>query len=571
MRIFKATWNDKKTGETRETKNWWIETRDHLKALRRFSGFTDKKQSEALGRQIERLISTKAAGEPPDAALSRWLESTPDSLRRQLVRIGLLDPQRAAGGQPLSVHLEDFKKALIAKGGTLENARLVTNRVRRVFDESKIVYWNDIQASKILYVISNFKKIIHNQKESQDRGNISAQSYNFYVKSFKQFCKWMVLDGRATKSPVDHLGTKNVKVDRRHDRRALEPDKIRRLLEVTRQEPTRWKMTGPERALLYQLAAETGLRSNEIRSLKKSSFDFDKCEIVVKAGYSKRKREDTLPLKPEMAAAIKNHLGNKLPTAQAFTLPSKGKIATMLRQDLAAAKIDYQDEAGKFADFHSLRHTTGSLLAAAGVHPKVAQALMRHSDINLTLGRYSHIYKGQETDAIASLPDLTQPSQQAQEAQATGTDDRTAPAPGQAIARESNNSDNSRQDISRNLACFLAKIGQNQPFSADNDGQQNPTGADTRTDQKTAISSKKRGFSAKNGEGGIRTRGTGVHPYDGLANRCLQPLGHLSKLLRYNNLYGQSLLFGRISCHLLSWFRTQNANITYFRHGLQEY
>jgi hypothetical protein len=31
------------------------------------------------------------------------------------------------------------------------------------------------------------------------------------------------------------------------------------------------------------------------------------------------------------------------------------------------------------------------------------------------------------------------------------------------------------------------------------------------------------------GEGGIRTRGTGYYPYDGLANRCLQPLGHLSK------------------------------------------
>ena len=33
----------------------------------------------------------------------------------------------------------------------------------------------------------------------------------------------------------------------------------------------------------------------------------------------------------------------------------------------------------------------------------------------------------------------------------------------------------------------------------------------------------------KNGEGGIRTPGTGVYPYDGFANRCLKPLGHLSE------------------------------------------
>ena len=35
----------------------------------------------------------------------------------------------------------------------------------------------------------------------------------------------------------------------------------------------------------------------------------------------------------------------------------------------------------------------------------------------------------------------------------------------------------------------------------------------------------------KSGEGGIRTLGTGNTPYDGLANRCLKPLGHLSSHL----------------------------------------
>jgi hypothetical protein len=30
------------------------------------------------------------------------------------------------------------------------------------------------------------------------------------------------------------------------------------------------------------------------------------------------------------------------------------------------------------------------------------------------------------------------------------------------------------------------------------------------------------------GEGGIRTPGRGLGPYDGLANRCFRPLSHLS-------------------------------------------
>ena len=50
--------------------------------------------------------------------------------------------------------------------------------------------------------------------------------------------------------------------------------------------------------------------------------------------------------------------------------------------------------------------------------------------------------------------------------------------------------------------------------------------------------------SEKNGEGGIRTRGTGVYPYDGLANRCLKPLGHLSE--RYSIIYSMQADVARI-------------------------
>ena len=84
----------------------------------------------------------------------------------------------------------------------------------------------------------------------------------------------------------------------------------------------------------------------------------------------------------------------------------------MLRADLADTGIPYVDESGRFADFHSLRYSTGSLLAASDAHPKVAQAIMRHSTVELTLRRYSHIYKGQESEAVAVLPDLSQPSRE---------------------------------------------------------------------------------------------------------------------------------------------------------------
>jgi hypothetical protein len=46
----------------------------------------------------------------------------------------------------------------------------------------------------------------------------------------------------------------------------------------------------------------------------------------------------------------------------------------------------------------------------------------------------------------------------------------------------------------------------------------------------------------KHGESGIRTRGTGLSPYTGLANRRLQPLGHLS-----NRAFTVSTIRGRVN------------------------
>src|SRR6266704_4809825 len=42
-------------------------------------------------------------------------------------------------------------------------------------------------------------------------------------------------------------------------------------------------------------------------------------------------------------------------------------------------------------------------------------------------------------------------------------------------------------------------------------------------------------FQVGYGEGGIRTPGRGFSPYNGLANRRLQPLGHLSGACAENN------------------------------------
>jgi len=131
-----------------------------------------------------------------------------------------------------------------------------------------------------------------------------------------------------------------------------------------------------------------------------------------------------LPLSPELAELLKEFFTSRLPSVKAFggrLLQLTGRTGELLEADLADAGIPYVDEAGRYADFHSLRHTTGSLLAASGVHPKEAQELMRHSDVNLTLSLYTHTTRGRLAEAAGKMPDLGAPSSQ-QQARATGTD-----------------------------------------------------------------------------------------------------------------------------------------------------
>jgi len=72
-------------------------------------------------------------------------------------------------------------------------------------------------------------------------------------------------------------------------------------------------------------------------------------------------------------------------------------------------------------DFHSLRHTFISNLCAGRVHPKTAQALARHSTINLTMDRYTHLTAANEATALDALPDLTAGDTR-EAVRATGTD-----------------------------------------------------------------------------------------------------------------------------------------------------
>ncbi len=429
MRTFRMTYRGT-DGRRRESRKWAVEFRDHRGAVRRIAGFSDRAQTAELGRRIEKLVAVRANHAVADGELLGWFESMPPAIAEKLAKLDLLDEHQIAAANPLAEHLSDFSTSLSAKGNTEKHVHLVTGRARQVLEDCRFRFWSDISAARVE---------VYLQRRRESEARFSVQTSNFYAQAIRQFCAWMVQSGRAASSPLASLRGLNVRVDRRHDRRALSVEELQRLLDAARKGPERkgrtrdgapsWSMTGHERAALYLLAMETGLRSGELRSLTRSSFDLraDPPVVTVTAAYSKRRRDDRLVLRAETVAVLRPLLKRREATESVFRMPRPdGVVRSLLRPDLLAARtawieeaqapeererrerssfLAYRDAEGRFADFHSLRHSFITNVCRTGAHFKTAQDLARHSTPLLT-ARYTHGFRNDEVAAVKKLPAL---------------------------------------------------------------------------------------------------------------------------------------------------------------------
>ena len=330
MKVYKSSYKDKRTGKKKPCQRYTIDFTDHNQIRRRLTAFSNKRESFRVSEKIEWLLSSR--GGPLAPELSKWLSEIPSKIYNQLVSWDILDSRQAAAGKSLKEHTVDFEKSLLAKGTSEKHVKQTVSRVRRIIEECSFTNWSDIKESLVIQKVVHFRKFIENVKKVKvkgktvkkkvikDIGQISTKTANYYIKSIKQFCKWMVIDRRATESPLEYLKCMTVKkvVDEKHPRRALEVDDLRYLFEVTRTAPLRFGMSGYERSLLYRFTAETGLRAKESRSLNISSFDFKKLTVKVTAEFTKNGQEAIQVLRSNTAMELKGFFKSKLPKAKAF-------------------------------------------------------------------------------------------------------------------------------------------------------------------------------------------------------------------------------------------------------------
>ena len=212
--------------------------------------------------------------------------------------------------------------------------------------------------------------------------------------------------------------------------------------------------TGQERALTLKTLVLTGLRKGELGSITvgRCTLDGTTPHLELEAADEKNRQGSLLPLPADLADDLRAWLAERAADATApvkrkprpgvlrlggpQTLPADAPLfdvpaglVRILDRDLKAAGIAKIDDRGRSLDVHAMRHTFGTLLSAAGVAPRVAQAAMRHSSIDLTMNVYTDPRLLDVGGAVASLPVLSLNDPQASAAKATGTNGHESFAP----------------------------------------------------------------------------------------------------------------------------------------------
>ena len=130
------------------------------------------------------------------------------------------------------------------------------------------------------------------------REGLSVSSSNHYLRALRNFCRWLVREPRVREDPlVSARLLKLTAADKKRRRRNLTDDEFAALVAAARRSQDPFMgLPGPDRAMLYIVAANTGLRASELASLVPKSFDLTGSRATVRcfAAYTKNGEEAVL-------------------------------------------------------------------------------------------------------------------------------------------------------------------------------------------------------------------------------------------------------------------------------------
>ena len=399
---------------------WYIRYRDASRRMRRKStGCRDRQAAEKV------LADTLADVEKVKAGVMS---------REEIAAASHLDTPL---GKHTRAYLVDLAiKTVRGRRVSARHVRHVREHLGRVVRECQFRRLKDINRQSVQRWMDKLARTPRDPEEPESEP-LSPRTINMHRAAVVAFCNWCVAEGRMPASRLAGL-PKIEEAQPSRRRRPLTEDEIAQLLKAAQDRPLRDALTirrgknkgkplakisdkerrrlkrvGQERALAYKFMMLTGLRRGEVAALTVDALhlDEDSPYVHVEGKHAKSGRAATLPLRGDLADDLCKHITRRGEASGENTPPDDSLFdidwPNMLRTfnlDLGTAGIAKRDAQGRTVDVHSLRHTFATLLARNGVSPSVAQKLMRHSDIRLTMNLYTHLELADTAGAVAALP-----------------------------------------------------------------------------------------------------------------------------------------------------------------------
>lgn len=214
--------------------------------------------------------------------------------------------------------------------------------------------------------------------------------------------------------------------------REIEPlsvEQIHQLLEAARGHP---------QEALFILALNTGMRRGELLGLKWRDISFTDGTLQVRRILNrvptkmvKEKGQRYVEAEPKTAGSRRNIVLTSM-ALDALKQHRTRQLEAKLKAGTSWEDHDYVfcTSLGRHLDpghdvlvqlkkllvkaglpnirFHDLRHSSASLLLSLGVHPKVVQELLGHTEISMTMNIYSHALPTMQKDAMEKLNRMLQ-------------------------------------------------------------------------------------------------------------------------------------------------------------------
>jgi site-specific recombinase XerD len=342
------------------------------------------------------------------------LQDLPVTEQEKLISLGLCERRwirRLSQPQGLQEHVAAFEQWMSTsktRSGYLRNREHVQKtlaRIRAIVDGCGFDTFADIQPASV----ETYLGTLH----------VKGKTYNAYLTAFRHFCSWCVKNGLAAYSPVQYMDRITVRTE--EIRRPLSEEEVHRLLAATVKASDRYGMTGLQRAVLYRVAIESGLRRGELASLTVGAFDCARAVIRLEGKAAKDRCKAEQPVTLALAAHMGEYFKDRADDEQAFALGKWARTADMLHEDLAEAGIPARSPGGQEVVFHSFRHTLRTELVRQRVSEAVIDRIMRHKPQGIGKRIYTHVSELEIRAAIERLPEYPWPGELAAEQAAERT------------------------------------------------------------------------------------------------------------------------------------------------------